>query len=461
MMHVKITEMMHQELKNHLHNGDGLEALGFALCGRLKNKGEEFLLVHKTFLMPYDKCNRSKHFVSWKTIDVEHLLEEALAKGLGIIKFHSHFVNHSNFSDLDDKSDKDFFDSVYGWTNNQLPHASVIMYPDGAMKGRVIKPDLSFTEIDKISIIGENVRTFTKNNQNIEILKSFKRNSQAFGDKTVNTLKEMKIGVIGCSGTGSPLIQMLFRLGVGKLVLIDSDVIGHENLNRIVVSTSNDADNNKLKVEVLKEHIDHVNIGTEVVTYSCLIQESREALNELASCDFIFGCMDSVEGRHYINLISTDYLVPLIDIGIKLVADGEGGIDSILGNIHYVYPNSKTLMERGVYTPKQLSAESLKRLSEEEYNNRQAYFENADVESPAVISVNTMCSSLAVNDMLSRIHPYRYRDNSMYSHTTINLTDWDLNSFKVDKTLDKSHFENIGIGSLEPNLKLYVSDKVI
>lgn len=461
MMHVKITETMHQELKNHLHNGDGLEALGFALCGRLKNKGQEFLLVHKIFLMPHDKCNRSQHFVSWKTIDVEHLLEEALAKGFGIIKFHSHFVSGSNFSDLDDKSDKDFFDSVYGWIDRPLPHASVVMYTDGAMKGRVINPDLSFTEIDKISIIGENLRTFTKNNQNIEISKAFKRNSQAFGDKTVNTLKEMKIAVIGCSGTGSPLIQMLFRLGVGKLVLIDSDVIGHENLNRIVVSTSNDAYNKKLKVEVLKEHIDNVNIGTEVVTYSCIIQESREALNELASCDFIFGCMDSVEGRHYTNMISTDYLVPLIDIGIKLVADGEGGIDSILGNIHYLYPNSKTLMERGVYTPEQLSAESLKRLSEEEYSNRQAYFENAKVESPAVISVNTMCSSLAVNDMLSRIHPYRYRDNSAYSYTTINITDWDLNSSKVGETVDKLHSENIGIGNLEPNFKLYVTEKAI
>ena len=460
-MHIKITEKMHQELKNHLHNGDGLEALGFALCGRLQNKGEEFLLVHKTFLMPYNKCNRSENFVSWKTIDVEHLLEEALAKGLGIVKFHSHFVNDSNFSYLDDKSDKDFFDSVYGWVNKDLLHASVVMYPDGAMKGRVVKPDLNFTEIDKISVIGESINMFSNSNEDTRIRKAFKRNSQAFGAKTVNTLQGMKIGVVGCSGTGSPIIQMLFRLGVGTLVIIDPDVMGHENLNRIVPSKTSDADKKTLKVEVIKEHIDNVNIGTEVITHSCLIQDSREAFNDLASCDFNFGCMDSVEGRYYLNLISTDYLVPVSDIGVKIVADGEGGIDSIVGNIHYVYPNSKTLLERGVYTSGQLAAESLKRISEEEYNNRQAYFENAEVESPAVISINTMCSSFAVNDMLSRIHPYRYQDNSKYSHTVINLTDWDLNSFEVGKTLDKSHYENIGIGNLEPNIKLYATEKVI
>jgi hypothetical protein len=116
---------------------------------------------------------------------------------------------------------------------------------------------------------------------------------------------------------------------------------------------------------------------------------------------------------------------------------------------------------RSLRNSQQLSAESLKRISTEEYNNRQVYFENAQVESPAVISVNTMCSSTAVNDMLGRIHPYRYQNNSKYSHTVINLTDWDFNSYSVDKTLDKFHYKNIGIGNLEPNLKIYEAEKVI
>ncbi len=459
-MHIKITEEMHQELKNHLHIGDGLEALAFALCGRLKNKNQEFLLVHKLHLVSYDKCERTENTVSWKTIDVEDLIEEAHKKGLGIVKFHSHFINNSDFSHLDDKSDQTFFDSVYGWVDNDLPHASVVMYPDGSMKGRIVNSDLSFTNVDKISIIGESIKVFSDFSKYLFISDAFKRNSQTFGSKTVNILQGMRIGIIGCSGTGSPLIQMLFRLGVGTLVIIDPDIMGYENLNRIVLSKMSDADKRTLKVEVLKKHIENVNIGTEVIAYSCLIQESREAINELASCDFIFGCMDSVEGRHYLNLISTDYLVPMSDIGVKLVADGEGEIDSIVGNVHYVYPNSKTLLERGVYTHDQLSAESLKRISKEEYNNRQAYFENAEVESPAVISVNSMCSSVAVNDMLGRIHPYRYGDNSKYSHTVINLTDWDFNSYSVGKTIDKLHYENVGVGNLEPNLQLYVSEEV-
>lgn len=460
MMHFKITEMMHQELKNHLHCGDGLEALAFALCGRLKHKNEDFLLAHKLHLIPYDKCVRTENNVTWQTIDVEHLIEEAHEKGFGLVKFHSHFVNNSDFSLLDDNSDISFFDSVFGWLDNGLPHASIIMYPDGTLRGRAIHDDMNFSSIEKITIIGENLQMYSSQKR-VEVHKAFIRNAQAFGNKTVGTLKNMKIGVIGCSGTGSPLIQMLYRLGVGELAIIDPDVMGFENLNRIVTSKTSDAEDKKLKVDVMKEHIEAVDIGTKVTTYTTLLQESREAINEFASCDFIFGCMDSVEGRHYLNLISTYYIVPVIDIGIKLVANGIGGIDSIIGNIHYVFPNSKTLLERGVYTQSELSAESLKRISAMEFSNRQAYFENAEVESPAVVSINTLCSSLAVNDMLARIHPYRYQKNSKYSHTVINLTDWDLNSYSIGETSDKFHNLNIGVGILEPNLKLYATERVI
>ena len=206
------------------------------------------------------------------------------------------------------------------------------------------------------------------------LAKEFIRNQQAFGKKTTRMLRDLKVGVVGCSGTGSPVIEQLVRLGVGTIVLVDSDIVEYKNLNRIVGSTSADADAGRLKVDAIKQHIEKIGLGTKVITYPVLIQESREALDSLASCNIILGCVDSFEGRFYLNLISTYYLVPLIDIGVKLVADGEGGIDSINGNIHYVNPGSETLLERKVYTQEQLTAESLRRISPQEYEKRKAYF---------------------------------------------------------------------------------------
>lgn len=461
MVHFKITDKMCQELKNHLHNGDGLEALAFVVCGRLNHGSDNWMLAHEVFLMPYEKCSRDVDYVSWKTEHIEHLLEKAKDKGFAIVKVHSHFMSNSDFSELDDVSDKSFFDAVYGWSNSDLPHASIVMYPDGSMMGRTIESDMSFTAIPRITIVGENITRFSNGFQDPDIGREFVRNQQAFGDKTTKMLQSLKVGVVGCSGTGSPVIEQLVRLGVGTIVLADADFIEYKNLNRIIGSISADALGDRLKVEAIKNHIERIGLGTRVITFPTLIQESRETIDSLASCDIIFGCVDSVEGRFYLNLISTYYLVPLIDIGVKLVADGEGGIDSINGNIHYINPGSETLLERGVFTQEQLTAETLRRVSPQEYEKRKAYFANLDVESPAVISVNITLAAFAVNEMLARFHPYRYRDNTKFSHTCINLSDWDVNTKEAKKSKSKSALRDVGIGNLETEMEIYVSEKIV
>ena len=461
MVHFKITDKMCQELKNHLHNGDGLEALAFVVCGRLNHEGDNWLLAHEVFLMPYEKCSRDVDYVSWKTEHIEHLLEKAKDKGFAIVKVHSHFVANSDFSELDDVSDRSFFEAVYGWSDSELPHASIVMYPDGSMKGRTVQSDMSFAAIPKITVIGDSIRSFTNSFQIEPVGKEFIRNQQAFGKKTTKMLRGLKVGVVGCSGTGSPVIEQLVRLGVGTIVLVDADLIEHKNLNRIVGSTSSDAEAKRLKVEAIKNHIERMGLGTKVIIFPALIQESREAIDALASCDIVFGCVDSVEGRFYLNRISTYYLVPLIDIGVKLVADGEGGIDSINGNIHYVSPGSKTLLERGVFTQEQLTAESLRRMSPQEYEKRKAYFDNLDVESPAVISVNMAFAAFAVNEMLARFHSYRYSDNKRFSHTCINLSDWDINTEGVQESKSKSALRDIGVGNLEPEMELYATEETV
>ncbi|MDC6362152.1 MULTISPECIES: HesA/MoeB/ThiF family protein [Flavobacteriaceae] len=461
MVHFKITDKMCQELKNHLHNGDGLEALAFIVCGRLNHEGDYWLLAHEVFLMPHEKCSRDIDYVSWKTEHIEHLLEKAKDKGFAIVKVHSHFMPNSNFSELDDISDKSFFEAVYGWANSDLPHASIIMYPDGSMRGRMVKDNLSFKELEKITVVGNSIKRYYNMVQEKSVAEEFVRNQQAFGKKTVRILKDLKVGVVGCSGTGSPVVEQLHRLGVGTIVMIDSDFSERKNLNRILGSTMDDANSKRLKVEVLKEHVEKTGLGTKVIVFPTLIQESREAIDCLASCDFIFGGVDSVEGRFYMNLISTYYIVPLIDIGVKLVADGRGGVDSINGNIHYIYPGSKTFLERGVFTQEQLMAETLRRVSPEEFEKRKAYFDNIEIESPAVISVNLTYAAFAVNEMLARLHPYRYRDNDKYGHTCINLSDWDINSYEVGESKLKSTLKNIGVGNLEPELEIYVGEQAV
>lgn len=452
----RITKNHFKMLKDHLHSGDGLEAVAFGLCGRLNTSERQFLLLNELYLLPYNECERDVDFVKWKTDSLEDVLIKASDNDFAIVKFHSHFLLNSDFSELDDESDSNFFESVFAWNDSELPHASLIMYPDGTFKGRIINEDLSFNVLNSTTIIGEDIvkhNYFKIDKDNSVYYESMNRNKQAFGEKTIEILKNLKIGVVGCSGTGSPTIEQLVRLGVGELVLVDPDKGELANINRIYGLTIDDVKHSRLKVESIKKHIQNIGLETVVNAFPCLVQESQDVINELATCDLIFGCVDSAEGRHYLNLISHYYLVPLIDIGVKLSADGIGGIDSINGNIHYVSPGLVSLLERKVYSSEKLVEDELKRNSQDEYEKRKIYFDNVDVISPAVISINTLHSSLAVCDMLSRIHPYRFNDNKKYGATHVNLSDWDISYQEVGES--KSRFfskSTLGIGNKQPNI---------
>jgi hypothetical protein len=220
--------------------------------------------------------------------------------------------------------------------------------------------------------------------------------------------------VVGCSGTGSIVIEQLARLGIGKLILIDADTVEEKNLNRILNATR--ADIGKPKVEVLAAAIRNIGFGTKVVPFQSNLS-SREAILAVTECDVAFGCVDSIEGRHLLNRVSTFYTLQYFDVGVRLQADGHGGIDEIAGAVHYLQPGRSSLLSRGVYTLKELEAEEMKRSNPVLYEVQcqQGYLQGVNEQRPAVISVNMLFSSLCVNEFLARLHPYRNLPNSEFA----------------------------------------------
>jgi hypothetical protein len=413
------------KLQSHLYPGDGNEAVAVALCGRQVTKDQTKLLVHEIILIPYDQCEiRTPYLIKWSTKIIIPLLEKAMKKDMAILKIHSHPNGFKDFSNTDDVSDNEFFSSVYGWMENDKPHASAIMLPTGEIFSRIFFSNLETQKLDKVIIAGDDILVWnTKQQKGIEEFAL--RTAQAFGEGTTNKLKTLKIGVVGCSGTGSPLIEQLVRLGIGEIVLIDPDKIEKKNLNRIYNSTMKNVRDEEFKVDVIARAIKKMGIGTKVNPINKNLYDSREVTNEIASCDVLFGCMDSIDGRHLLNLIATFYLIPYFDVGVKLVSDKKGGIDQIMATVHYLQPGGSSLRTRGVYGEEELRAASLLRTNKNHYEEQKkmGYIVDIEVESPAVISINTQISSMAVNEFLARIHSFRYDANKDFSVTRISFTD--------------------------------------
>ena len=77
------------------------------------------------------------------------------------------------------------------------------------------------------------------------------RLEQSFGSKTSRMLSSLRVGVVGVSGTGSPVAEMLYRLGVAEITLVDDDRIEEKNLGRIYNSSVRDAEERRYKVDVI------------------------------------------------------------------------------------------------------------------------------------------------------------------------------------------------------------------
>lgn len=419
---LSLTECHHDQLMKHLFPGDGLEAVALALCGRRQGLGSYGLLVHKVIPVPHESCRRAPDFVTWSTDRMPEILEYAAKKGLSVVKVHSHPNGYDSFSPTDDQSDKEFFGYLRSWVEDDAPHASAIMFQNGRIVGRTSAPDGSFRPLSCIKMVGDNLKFWPYKECQAHADEFGIRVAQTFGEKTYQLLKGLKIGVVGCSGTGSIVVEQLARNCVGHLVLVDPDRVEVKNLNRIPQATMRDALEKRFKVDVMARHINIMGFGTQIEPFSTDLYACA-AVKALAGCDILFGCMDSIDGRHLLNKLAIFYLIPYLDIGVKLIADGLGGIDQVCGTVHYLKPGGSSLLSRGVYTQEQLRATAMKHSDPEAYEKQlgAGYIEGVDEEKPAVISINMMIASLGVNELLARIHPYRDDPNSEYAVHRIGL----------------------------------------
>lgn len=281
----------------------------------------------------------------------------------------------------------------------------------------------------------------------------YERTMQAFGKGTTQYLSQLTVAVAGASGTGSIVAEQLLRLGVKRLILIDDDIVETRNLGRILNSRIADAENSVFKAVMLHKAYQKIGLPTEVIAAPTIISEPN-TIHMISVCDIIFGCLDSVDGRHHLNRISTFYNIPYIDMGVKLVSDC-GNITEISGAVRYVIPGESSLRSRGVYSLEQLESDTLRRSDPTAYQARlkEKYIQGASESNPAVISINMQIASLSVLELLARLHPYREISNNQIETIMVDLIS---PHFPTDAPTapDKSLLKYVGIGDYTPLLNM-------
>ena len=426
---LRMSGRQHAALLPHLFPGDGREAVALALCGRRVGPDGVSLLVYKVVPVPHAACAvRERDRVTWPTDLLAQHLPDAAKRGLAVLKIHSHPGGFDRFSSFDDEADRELFPSVFGWVDSDLPHGSAVMLPGGRVFGRAALSDGTFVPFTRVLVAGDDLHFWDYGGPSAaERGEALLRNRQLFGEGTMRHLRGLTAAVVGYSGTGSFVAEALARLGVGRLIIVEYDVVEEKNLNRILNSTAEDAAARRPKADVALRAIQAMGLGTHVeVIRGNLI--NPDTIRRVAGCDVLFGCVDSVEARHVMNKLAAFYLLPYFDLGVRLDADGRGGIDQVCGSAHYLQPGGSSLHSRGVYSMEEVRAEGLRRTDPAAYAGlvKEGYVRGVRVDRPAVVSVNMLIAALSVNDFLARLHPFRLDPNDEFAAQTMSLTQGEL-----------------------------------
>jgi tRNA A37 threonylcarbamoyladenosine dehydratase len=124
------------------------------------------------------------------------------------------------------------------------------------------------------------------------MLHQFSRNELAFGKEGLEILKNSTVGVLGIGGVGSFAAEALARSGVGRLVLVDKDVVDITNVNRQVHALLSTV--GQPKVELMKKRIADINPDCEVIALQMFYTE--ETYEEFFShgLDFVIDASDTI-----------------------------------------------------------------------------------------------------------------------------------------------------------------------
>jgi len=103
---------------------------------------------------------------------------------------------------------------------------------------------------------------------------------------------------IGAGGLGSPIAMYLAAAGIGKLGIVDFDIVDFSNLQRQILHT--DADVGRPKSQSAKETINGINPGVEVVVHNTRLT-SENAIEIIKPYDIVVDGTDNFPTRYLTN----------------------------------------------------------------------------------------------------------------------------------------------------------------
>lgn len=331
-------------------------------------------------------------------------LSEAETLGATAIWFHTHpGVNAiPRPSEHDHEVDRQIGD-LFRLRTGSPYYGTLIVSPRPtgiAFTGSIGANDGPVLAIDRFWEVGDSWRLLRADDSTLPPLTPmYDRNVRAFGGAIQATLHDLRVGIVGCGGTGSAVGEQLVRLGVRHLLLLDPDHLTESNITRVYGSTPDDV--GQLKVDVLQRHLSAIAPDLQCETHPAPITR-ESAARALTACDIVFGCTDDNAGRLVLSRLPTYLLTPVIDCGVLLSSGADGALTGIDGRVTIAAPGTACLVCRNRIDLARAAAELL---TPEERVHRadEGYAPALGQIEPAVVAYTTAVAAAAVSELIERL----------------------------------------------------------
>ena len=166
--------------------------------------------------------------------------------------------------------------------------------------------------------------------QNNIIPERYQRNLGVISPSEQAKLLQSKVVIIGAGGLGGTVLELLTRMGIGKLIIADKDLIVDSNLNRQILSTETNLGRNKAEVAVRR--VKEINSSIEITGHSFFIN-SDNVKKIIEGAEVVIDALDNLPSRFVLQKACRDLKIPLV----------HGAIAGFNGQLTTIFPEDKGL----------------------------------------------------------------------------------------------------------------------
>lgn len=278
------------------------------------------------------------------------------------------------------------------------PFASLVVSPGGW--GGALYEHGSLLPLDGLALVGRRLRLFRVGKAPKGVGdETDSRQRRLLGEDGNRLLRSLRVGVVGVGGTGSPIAEILARIGVAELLLIDPDKLEPSNVRRVFSVGRAEGQGGESKVGAVARGLEGLDLGTRVTAVEADVRE-REIQGQLLECDVVYGATDNHASRSMLTELSARGHLPLIDVGVRAGVRETGELDALYVERRLQIPDGPCLWCWGVLDAERVRLELMPAF-EREALAAEGYVAGIDAApEPTIAPLTVTAAGLATTTLL-------------------------------------------------------------